>query len=297
MEVVFLKLENLKMFCLVVDEGSISQAARLSFLSQPAVTRQIHQLENYYNTLLFDREEGRLRVTEAGKLLYPFAKAIVNDFNHSKEVIQQSTGKYNANLIVGASLTIGEYLLPSLLGRFKKQQPEIKVTLTIKNTPRVLEDLSNDVIDLALVEGLVENSDFIVEKFAEDELILVCPSDHPWKDRKEIQLEELGNERMIWRESISGTRLIVENMLREHGVLAKIESYMEIGSTQAIKSAVEAGLGISILPRLTVARELEQGFLREVVISRIDITRNLWLVRKNNRFNKIGVSKFVNFLQ
>ncbi|MDQ7861292.1 hypothetical protein RCO48_10285 [Peribacillus frigoritolerans] len=82
--------------------------------------------------MLFDREEGRLRVTEAGKLLYPFAKAIVNDFNHSKEVIQQSTGKYNANLIVGASLTIGEYLLPSLLGRFKKQQPEIKVTLTIK---------------------------------------------------------------------------------------------------------------------------------------------------------------------
>ncbi|MFE4814628.1 LysR family transcriptional regulator [Peribacillus simplex] len=291
-----MKLENLKMFCLVVDEGSISQAARLSFLSQPAVTRQIHQLENYYNTLLFDREEGRLRVTEAGKLLYPFAKAIVNDFNHSKEVIQQSTGKYNANLIVGASLTIGEYLLPSLLGRFKKQQPEIKVTLTIKNTPRVLEDLSNDVIDLALVEGLVENSDFIVDKFAEDELILVCPSDHPWKDRKEIQLEELGNERMIWRESISGTRLIVENMLREHGILEKIESYMEIGSTQAIKSAVEAGLGISILPRLTVARELEQGFLREVGISRIDITRNLWLVRKNNRFNKIGVSKFVNFL-
>lgn len=292
-----MKLENLKMFCLVVDEGSISQAARLGFLSQPAVTRQIHQLENYYNTLLFDREEGRLRVTEAGKLLYPFAKAIVNEFNHSKEVIQQSTGKYNANLIVGASLTIGEYLLPSLLGRFKKQQPEIKVTLTIKNTPRVLQDLTNDVIDLALVEGLVENSDFIVDKFAEDELILVCPSDHPWKDRKEIQLEELGNERMIWRESISGTRLIVENMLREHGVLEKIESYMEIGSTQAIKSAVEAGLGISILPRLTVARELEQGFLREVGISRIDITRNLWLVRKNNRFNKIGVSKFVDFLQ
>ncbi|KQU22523.1 LysR family transcriptional regulator [Bacillus sp. Leaf13] len=291
-----MKLENLRMFCLVVDEGSISQAARLSYLSQPAVTRQIHQLENFYSTLLFDREEGRLRVTEAGKLLYPFAKAIVNDFNHSKEVIQQSMGAYNTNLIVGASLTIGEYLLPSLLGKFKKQQPEVKVTLTIKNTPRVLEDLSNDVIDLALVEGLVENTDFIVEKFADDELILVCPSDHPWKDRKEIQVEELGNERMIWRESISGTRLIVENMLREHGVLEKIESYMEIGSTQAIKSAVESGLGISILPRLTVARELDQGFLQEVGISRIDITRNLWLVRKNKRFNKIGVSNFVNFL-
>ena len=242
-----MNIENLKMFCLVVDEGSISQAARLSFVSQPAVTRQIHQLENFYGTLLFDRSEGKMRVTETGKMLYPFAKAIVNDFNHSKEVIQQLTGEYNANLRVGASLTIGEYLLPSLLGRFKKQRPEIKVTLTIKNTPRVLEDLSNDVIDLALVEGVVGKTDFIVEKFAEDELILVCPSDHPWKDRKEIQIEELGNERMIWRESISGTRLIVENMLREHGVLEKIESYMEIGSTQAIKSAVEAGLGISNL--------------------------------------------------
>ncbi len=153
MEVVFLNIENLKMFCLVVDEGSISQAARLSFVSQPAVTRQIHQLENFYGALLFDRSEGKLIVTEIGRVLYPFAKAIVNDFNHSKEVIQQLTDDYNANLRVGASLTIGEYLLPSLLGKFKKQKPEIKVTLTIKNTALVLEDLSKDVIDLALVEG------------------------------------------------------------------------------------------------------------------------------------------------
>ncbi|MGG3911645.1 LysR substrate-binding domain-containing protein [Peribacillus simplex] len=132
-----------------------------------------------------------------------------------------------------------------------------------------------------------------------DDLLITgnCPPDHTWRDRKEIQVEELGNERMIWRESISGTRLIVENMLREHGILENIENYMEIGSTQAIKSAVEAGLGISILPRLSLARELDQGFLREVGISGINITRDLWLVRKNRRFNKIGVSNFVNFLQ
>ena len=134
-----------------------------------------------------------------------------------------------------------------MLGRFKKQKPDIKVTLTIKNTPSILEDLTNDVIDLALVEGIVENNDLTVEKFADDELILVCAPDHKWE--KTIDLEELVNERMIWRESISGTRLIVENMLKEYGVLEKIDSYMEIGSTQAIKSAVEAGLGVSILPK------------------------------------------------
>ena len=144
---------------------------------------------------------------------------------------------------------------------------------------------------------MVENKAFKVEKFADDELILVCPSNHPWKERKEIDLEELKSERMIWRESISGTRLIVENTLREYGVLEKIESYMEIGSTQAIKSAVEAGLGVSILPKLTVARELEQGYLRKVDISGINITRNLWLVQKNKRFNKLGVSDFVEFIK
>ena len=285
------------MFCLVVDEGSISQAARLSYVSQPGVTRQIHQLENYYGTLLFDRSEGKMTVTETGRLLYPFAKAIVNDFNRSKEVIKQVIGESNASLRVGASLTIGEYLLPSLLGSFKKQSPEIKVTLTIKNTPSVLEELTNGVIDLALVEGIVESKNFNVEKFAEDELVLVYPSDHPWRGRTEINIEELANERMIWRESMSGTRLIVESALRDYGVLDRIESYMEIGSTQAIKSTVEAGLGVSILPRLTVARELEQGFLNEIKMTGVNIKRNLWLVKKAQRFPSSGISSFVEFIQ
>lgn len=290
-----MNIESLQMFCLVVDEGSISQAARLSYVSQPAVTRQIHQLENFYGALLFDRTDGKLKVTAAGKMLYPFAKSIVHDFHRSKESIKQAMGEYHTNLHVGASFTIGEYLLPSLLGRYKKQTPDIKVTLTIKNTPGVLEDLSNDVIDMALVEGLVENKEFMVEKFADDELIVVCSPEHVWGEQ--IQIEELIHERMIWRESGSGTRLIVENSLREYGILEKMESYMELGSTQAIKSAVEAGLGISILPRLTVARELKLELLREVDIEGVIISRNLWLVKKQQRFNKIGVSQFLEFIQ
>jgi LysR family transcriptional regulator, transcriptional activator of the cysJI operon len=282
------------MFCLVVDEGSISQAARLSYVSQPAVTRQIHQLENYYGALLFDRTDGTMKVTEAGKMLYPYAKTIVHDFKRSREVIKQAMGEYEITLHLGASFTIGEYLLPSLLGRFKKEIPEMKVTLTIKNTPNVLEDLANDVIDLALVEGLVENESLLVEKFADDELILICSPEHPWAGK--VQVDELLNERMIMRESGSGTRLVVENILRQHGILEKINGYMELGSTQAIKGAVEAGLGISILPRLTVARELDLGVLKEVDIEGVTIKRNLWLVKKHQRFHKIGVTKFLDFI-
>ncbi len=284
-------------FCLVVDEGSISQAARLRYISQPAVTRQIHQLEDHYCTLLFDRTDGKLKVTEAGKVLYPFAKAIVEDFNRSKEAIQHETGNYDVNLRVGATLTIGEYLLPGLLGRFKKQFPEIKLSLKIGNTPSILESLSDDVIDLALVEGVVENKNFNVRKFADDELILVCPADHPWKDRTEVDIEELSYERVIWREAISGTRMIVENALKEYKVLDKIESYMELGSTQSIKSAVEAGLGVSILPRLTVATELKYGVLREVNITGFILTRGLWMVQKPRRFRRMGVDHFVDFIQ
>ncbi|MEW9051228.1 MAG: LysR family transcriptional regulator [Neobacillus sp.] len=289
-----MNIESLQMFCLVVDEGSISQAARLSYVSQPAVTRQIHQLENYYGALLFDRTDGTMKVTEAGKMLYPYAKTIVHDFKRSKEVIKQAMGEYEITLHLGASFTIGEYLLPSLLGRFKKEIPEMKVTLTIKNTPNVLEDLANDVIDLALVEGLVENESLLVEKFADDELILICSPEHPWAGK--VQVDELLNERMIMRESGSGTRLVVENILRKHGILEKINGYMELGSTQAIKGAVEAGLGISILPRLTVAREIDLGVLKEVDIEGVTIKRNLWLVKKHQRFHKIGVTKFLDFI-
>ncbi len=292
-----MNIENLKTFCLVVDEGSISQAARLSFISQPAVTRQIRQLESFYGTLLFDRTEGKLIVTQTGKMLYPFAKAIISDFNRSKEVILQATGKYNSNISIGASLTIGEFLLPNVLGRFKKLMPDINVTLTIKNTPTVLDDLDNDVVDIGLVEGIVENNKFTVEKFADDELILVYPPDHPWHEKSKIDIKELASERMIWRESISGTRLIIENALKEHRVLDKMENYMEIGSTQAIKSAVESGLGVSILSRLTVARELELGFLKEMNISGINIKRSLWLVKKPQRFNRNSVTSFIDFLK
>lgn len=291
-----MNIDHLKIFCLVVEEGSISQAARLSYVSQPAVSRQIHQLENFYGTLLFNRIDGKLTLTKMGKMLYPYAKTIVKDFNHSLEIIQQATGDRNLYLRVGASLTVGEYLLPDLLGRFKKMFPEIKLTLTIANTPHILEDLSNDTIDLALVEGIVENKELIFEKFANDELILVYPNDHPWSGMEEIGLEQLSSERIIWREPTSSTRLIIENTLKHYGALDKIENYMELGSTQAIKSAVEAGLGISILPRLTVQRELEYGLLREIKIRGLDLNRNLWMVQKPQRFKRNSVNKFTDFI-
>lgn len=292
-----MNLDSLKMFCLVVDEGSISKAARLNFVSQPAVTRQIRQLEELYGAKLFERAAGKLTLSEAGEVLYPYAREIVEYSKRSFEAIQEITANQESVLNVGASSTIGEYLLPGLLGNFSKNYPDLKFSLTIGNTPNILSKLENYDIDIAFVEGAVENEEFITEKFTDDELILVTSSNHRWKEKAQICIDELTEEKMIWREADSGTRQIVENALQEYGVLQKIKSAMELGSYQSIKSAVEADLGVSILPKLTVAKELKYGILHELKVSNFNISRHLWMVQKTHRFKKSGLKYFISFIR
>ncbi len=280
-----------------METGSINQAAKTLYLSQPAITKQIHQIETEYGALLFNRKDGRLTLTDSGNVLYPFAKSIVQDFYQSKDAVAANMEGYEETLKIGASLTIGEYLLPDLLGKFKKNNPDFHVSLYIDNTPKVLELLADDMIDLALVEGLVDDPKLSIDKVKEDELVLIHAPDHPWSKRSEIEIEEIVQERMIWREPTSGTRAIIENFLHDWGILDKVESYMELGSTQSIKSAVEAGLGVSIVSRLTVAREIELGFLREIKIRDATLKRNLWMVWTSKKFTKKSVKSFMEFIR
>jgi len=292
-----LNIESLRIFSRVVEEGSITKAARLSYISQPAVTRQIHQLEEKYGTLLFERGDGKLRISEAGTALYPFAKEIDDLVKRSFEEVGRITGAQETVLHIGASLTIGEYLLHGLIGSFRKNFPDIKFIVTIGNTPFILAKLENNDIDLALVEGEASNDEYVVEKFAEDELILVVFPEHPWSARGKIGIHELGGQKLIWRESESGTRRIVDAALKECDVLEDLEITMELGSYQSIKSAIEAGLGISILPKLTVSKELTYGTLHEVKMKDFHLKRDLWMVLKNQRFQKEGLNHFIENIQ
>lgn len=292
-----MNIESLKLFCLVVDEGSISQAARLSFVSQPAVTRQIRQLEETYGARLFERRSGKLTLSQYGETLYPYAKEIVEDFKRSFEAIQEITGTYETVLNIGASLAIGEYLLPGLLGEFSKKFPDLRFNLSIGNTSAVIAQLESNHLDISFVEGIVENEELITEKFIDDELILVTSAEHHWTEKKQIQLTDLVNENMIWREAASGTRKLISEILLDKGILDNIQSAMELGSYQSIKSAVEADLGVSILPRLTVNREIAQGTLQEIKISDLHISRPLWMVQKSHRFRKTGLVDFIQFMR
>lgn len=288
---------NLEMFCRVIEEGSISQAARIGYVSQPAVTSQIRQLEKQYGAELFDRTGGKLSLTESGSTLYPYAKEIIDCFKRSEEAVKDISNHEASTLNIGASLTIGEYLLPGILGEFQKGNRNLNFNLAIGNTPSIVAKLENRDIDIALVEGIVTQDDLHIEKFAEDELVLVIPSNHRWNDRSEINIEELPEEKMIWREKNAGIREIVENVLQENNVLEKVKGHMELGSTQAIKSAVEAGMGIGILPKLSVTRELELGVLKHVTISDIRIPRDLWVVKIASRFPKKSMNSFISHLK
>lgn len=292
-----MNMEGLRLFCLVVEEGSISQAARLSYVSQPAVTKQIQQLEEFYQIQLFERKAGKLLITKAGKLLYPYAKEIIHYAERSMEVIQEWKEPERTVLHIGASHTIGEYLLPELLGEFMKSEPTLRFSLSIANTPTILEKLDNNALDVALVEGVVETKDLVKEKFSRDDLILVVAANHRWADKESILIEELPEEKMIWREADSGTRFFLESALREHQVLDRISSTLELGSYQSIKSAVEAGLGISILPKLTVLKELQLGTLHGLQMEELEISRDLHLVQKEQRFKKDSLLGFVSFIR
>jgi LysR family transcriptional regulator, transcriptional activator of the cysJI operon len=292
-----MNMEGLRLFCLVVDEGSISQAARLSFVSQPAVTRQIKQLEDFYKVQLFARDSGKLILTEAGKLLYPYAKEIIYYGKRSIDAVQEITDSHSSVLQIGASPTIGEYLLPQLLGNFMKSSPELKFSISIANTPTILGQLKDNNIDVALVEGGVSDKTLKKEMFFQDELIIVISLKHRWAERISVSVNELEEEKMIWREADSGTRYIVQKALEEHHVLERIRSTLELGSYQSIKSAVEADLGISILPSLTVLKELEYGTLKEIKVNDLQITRDLHLVQKNQRFKKNSATEFIDFIR
>ena len=291
-----MNMDSFKAFCLVVENGSISQAARQLFISQPAVTRQIRALEEYYGVSLFDRSGGRMQPTEAGERLYPYIKAIIEDHERAREAVSQLMGEYRTHVSIGATLTIGEYLLPRLLRALKKHAPELKLTIQIDNTQHILESLVEHSIDLALVEGKVDDDGFRVQSFANDELILVCSKDHPWSNRDMITPEELVEERLILREPGSGTRMIVENELEKLGILERISNYLEVGSTQAIKGLVESGLGVAFLSRMSVSRELQFDLLREVAVQGLSMHRSLWLVQVPRRFPRPGVKQLIEWI-
>jgi DNA-binding transcriptional LysR family regulator len=242
-------------------------------LTQPAVTQQIKALEDEYGVPLFDRSGGRITLTAAGTALVPYAEKLKTLSDEAYEVVTSAVGNQRGNLALGASQTIGQYLLPNLVAQFLKDHPDVSVTAVSGNTDEMLEGLVAHRFQLAMIEGPGLRKDIHLEPFMEDQMVLVVPSSHEWADQ-EIEIDALKEAPLLMREFGSGSRRIVEGALAKAGLRKKdLKTSMEIDSTEGLLSAVEAGLGITFVSRWAVRNQLTLGTLRVARVKGLRLTR------------------------
>jgi DNA-binding transcriptional LysR family regulator len=253
---------RLQVFHTVARLLSFTKAAESLHMTQPAVTFQVRQLEEYFNTRLFDRTHNRISLTAAGERVYEYAAQIFDLYAKMDNAVRDMTGEISGVLIIGASTTIAEYMLPALLGDFKKKYPDINVHLKVSNSDGIVSMVENNDIDLGVVEAPVVNKNLVVENCRNDRLVAVVPPAHELAGKKKVNVKELIAHAYIAREEGSGTREVIEEYLATTGMKpADMSIAMELGSPEAIKGAVEAGMGVSIVSEVTIHKELQLGTL------------------------------------
>lgn len=253
---------RLQVFHTVARLLSFTKAAETLHMTQPAVTFQVRQLEEYFNTRLFDRTHNRISLTEAGNKVFAYADRIFELYTEMENSVREMTGEISGSLTIGASTTIAEYMLPALLGDFRNQYPEVSIHLKVSNTEGIVSMVENNTIDLGVVEAPVSNKNLVVEKCRDDRLVAIVPPKHPLSGKPAVSKEELLEHPFICREEGSGTREVINEYIcqSEQGTQA-LSIAMELGSPEAVKGAVEAGMGVSIVSYATIQKELRLGTL------------------------------------
>ncbi|EGW38011.1 MULTISPECIES: LysR family transcriptional regulator [unclassified Desulfosporosinus] len=261
----------------VAETKNITLSAKKLHMSQPSISLQIQNLENQYGARFFDRTNKGVTLTKEGQIFYAHVRSVLDLLSNAKEQISALAKDQRGLIYLGATLTIGEYILPNILAFLYKTHPDVDFKVKIANTESISQDVLEKKIHIGLIEGPVpRHKDLNVESFWEDELVVVIPYFHPWASRNSITLAELPHERLVTREDGSGTRKVMEMALKERGLdPEQLNVTMELGSTQAIKQLVSAGLGITIISSLTVSRECDQKIFKILKIQDSPIYRPL----------------------
>ncbi len=293
-----MNFHQLHIFYTVSEKGSFSAAAQALHMTQPAVTMQVQSLEEYFGTKLFNRSTKRIELSEAGRALLPFARRSIELIRDTDMAMSKFTHMLQGRLQLGASLTIGEYVLPRMLGPFGQQYPNIAISMKVMNTAQILEEIANHQLNFGLIEAPVQHPDMHIEAVMKDELKLIVPANHPLAEASVVSLEDVLKYPFIVREQGSGTRQVMEEQFARKNIdIQSVRAVMELGSTGAIKSAVEAGLGIAIISPSSVKHEVTLGLVKIVDIEDCSFERQFYSIYLKSALLPISAVTFLSFLQ
>ncbi|MGG0410146.1 selenium metabolism-associated LysR family transcriptional regulator [Peribacillus simplex] len=271
-------MDPLKVFVTVIEQKNFSRAGDILNLSQPGVSLHIRNLENELGTKLIYRSPKQVQITEPGKILYRHAKQMLNHYETAKREINEFNNVVSGTMKIGASFTIGEYYLPKVLAEFAAQYPMVDIQIIISNSNEVIQGIRSNKLDIGLIEGETDYKDIDVRPFMNDEMIVVVPPDHPLSQMDLIEGTLLQNQTWVLREQGSGTRTYSDKLLSS--LELNIKKTFIFTSIQGVKEAVMAGLGIALLSRLTVQKELKSNELKTFHLKNEPIIRPFSIVKK-----------------
>jgi DNA-binding transcriptional LysR family regulator len=286
---------RLQVFYTVARHLSFTKAADQLFMTQPAVTFQIKQLEEQFNARLFERSHGRIALTPAGRLVMDYAERILGLSGEMETRVAEMTGTTSGPLLLGASTTIAEFILPRILGEFKVEHPQVHAHLTVGNSEMIENRVADHALDVGLIESPSHQPGLVSQVCCEDELVLICAPGHKFAKCSTVTPRELAGEPYVSRELGSGTREFTDQYLRHCKVAPEdLDVVMELGSPEAIKGVVETGLGVSIVSRVTVVKERKLGTLAAVPLEP-RLIRTFSFVHPKEKFRSKLLTEFVDF--
>ncbi|MDX5474993.1 MAG: LysR family transcriptional regulator [Bacillaceae bacterium] len=295
-----MNLDHLRVFYTAANKKNFSETAKILHLSQPSVSLQIKNLEESLHTKLFDRTTKKMELTDSGKILFMYVGLIFEIVDKAKKELTTLSTFVHGDLFIGASLTIGEHLLPYALGEFKKDFPHINLIMKIYNSKQINTKLIDEEMDLGFIEAPMFEPSLKYIPFLEDELVIITTGnlDGPIsKDKDTITPSELFSLPIILREEGSGTRQVMENTFKSIDLdPSNLNVVLELENTESIKATVESGMGISILSKSAIQKELQLGTLRLIKLQGIILRRNFYIVHKKDKVLPLQSEAFLNFI-
>nr|BDA97845.1 LysR transcriptional regulator [Chroomonas collegionis] len=289
-------LDQFRILKAIALEGSFKKAAESLYISQPAVSFQVQTLEKQLNVPIFNRINRKVVFTEEGQTILLYANRILSLCDETCRAMEDLQNLQGGTLVVGASQTTGTYLMPRLIGLFRQKYPQVSVQLQVHSTRRISWGVANGQINLAVIGGEVPlelKHTLQVTAYAEDELALILPRSHPFSKLSSIQKEDLYRLRFIALDKQSTIRKVIDKVLNQNGIdSTRFKIEMELNSVEAIKNAVQSGLGASFVSISAISKELELGLLHWAKIEDITIKRTLSIIINPNKYSSKASEKF-----